>query len=140
MPLVFFIQRRENRKPHMEHSAGFLQLVRDAKTRVRELNVEQARRRLDANPDARLIDVREDHEWQAGHAARATHMGRGIIERDIERAVPDKDAELILYCGGGYRSALACDNLQRLGYTNVYSMDGGWTAWKESGAPVEEGA
>jgi rhodanese-related sulfurtransferase len=124
----------------MEHSAGFLQLVRDAKTRVRELNVEQARRRLDANPDARLIDVREDHEWQSGHAARATHMGRGIIERDIERAVPDKDAELILYCGGGYRSALACDNLQRLGYTNVYSMDGGWTAWKESGAPVEEGA
>jgi rhodanese-related sulfurtransferase len=124
----------------MEHSTGFLQLVRDAKTRIRELDVEGARRRLDANPQARLIDVREDHEWQAGHAARATHLGRGIIERDIERAIPDKQTELILYCGGGYRSALACDNLQRLGYTNVYSMDGGWKAWKESGAPLEEGA
>jgi rhodanese-related sulfurtransferase len=124
----------------MEHSAGFLRLVQDAKTRIRELDVEQARRRLDANPQARLIDVREDHEWQAGHAARATHLGRGIIERDIEQAIPDKQTELILYCGGGYRSALACDNLQRLGYTNVYSMDGGWKAWKESGALVEEGA
>lgn len=120
----------------MQHSAGFLQLVRDAKTRIRELDVEQARRRLDANPAARLIDVREDHEWQAGHAAPATHMGRGIIERDIEQAIPDKQTELILYCGGGYRSALACDNLQRLGYTNVYSMDGGWTAWQDSGAPT----
>ncbi|HEX9918301.1 MAG TPA: rhodanese-like domain-containing protein [Pyrinomonadaceae bacterium] len=124
----------------MQHSAGFLQLVRDAKTRIRELDVEQARRRLDANPHARLIDVREDHEWHAGHAAGAAHMGRGIIERDIEQAVPDKQTELILYCGGGYRSALACDNLQRLGYTNVYSMDGGWKAWKEAGAAVEEGA
>ncbi|HZH29829.1 MAG TPA: rhodanese-like domain-containing protein [Pyrinomonadaceae bacterium] len=122
----------------MQHSAGFLRLVEDAKTRIRELDVEEARRRLDANPRARLIDVREDHEWHAGRAARATHLGRGIIERDIEQAVPDKQTELILYCGGGYRSALACDNLQRLGYTNVYSLDGGWTAWKESGAPVEE--
>jgi len=121
----------------MQHSAGFLQLATDAKTRIRELNVEQTRERLDANPQARLIDVREDNEWQAGHAAGASHMGRGIIERDIEVAVPDKGAELILYCGGGYRSALACDNLQRLGYTNVYSMDGGWKAWTESGAPVE---
>ncbi|HEV2880721.1 MAG TPA: rhodanese-like domain-containing protein [Pyrinomonadaceae bacterium] len=121
----------------MRHSAGFLQLVQDAKTRIRELDVEQARRRLDTNPGARLIDVREDHEWQAGHAARATHLGRGIIERDIEQAIPDKQTELILYCGGGYRSALAADNLQRLGYTNVYSMDGGWKAWKESGQPTE---
>ena len=121
----------------MQHSAGFLQLAQDAKTRIRELNVEQTRRRLDANPDARLIDVREDHEWHAGHAAHATHLGRGIIERDIEQTIPDKHTELILYCGGGYRSALAADNLQRLGYTNVYSMDGGWTAWKASGAPVE---
>jgi rhodanese-related sulfurtransferase len=92
---------------------------------------------LQSNPEARLIDVREDNEWQAGHAAGAQHMGRGIIERDIEQAIPDKQAELILYCGGGFRSALAADNLQRLGYTNVYSMDGGWKAWKESGAPVE---
>ncbi|HYP01960.1 MAG TPA: rhodanese-like domain-containing protein [Pyrinomonadaceae bacterium] len=121
----------------MKHSPGFEQLAADAKTRIRELNVEQARQHLEANPGARLIDVREDNEWQAGHAARATHLGRGIIERDIEAAIPDKQTELILYCGGGYRSALACDNLQRLGYTNVYSMDGGWTAWKESGAPVE---
>jgi rhodanese-related sulfurtransferase len=121
----------------MQHSEGFLQLVEDAKTRIRELNVEEARRHLAANPQARLIDVREDHEWQAGHAARASHMGRGIIERDIEQSIPDKTTELILYCGGGYRSALACDNLQRLGYRNVYSMDGGWKAWKESGAPVE---
>ena len=124
----------------MQHSAGFLQLVNEARTRVRELDVDEARERLEANPDARLIDVREDHEWQTGHAAGASHMGRGIIERDIEQAVPDKQTELILYCGGGYRSALAADNLQRLGYTNVYSMDGGWKAWKDSGAPVEEGA
>ena len=137
MPPVFFIQRRENQN-HMQHSAGFLQLVRDAKTRIRELSVEQARRRLDTNPEARLIDVREDHEWHDGRAARAAHMGRGIIERDIEQAIPDKQTELILYCGGGYRSALACDNLQRLGYTNIYSLDGGWTAWKDSGAPTEQ--
>jgi rhodanese-related sulfurtransferase len=120
----------------MTHSAAYEQLVADAKTRIRELNVEQTLEHLDANPDARLIDVREDNEWQAGHAARAEHLGRGIIERDIEEAIPDKQTELILYCGGGYRSALACDNLQRLGYTNVYSMDGGWKAWKDSGAPT----
>lgn len=124
----------------MEHTPGFLQITNDAKARVRELNVEETRARLSANPEARLIDVREDNEWQAGHAAGAQHLGRGIIERDIETQVPDKDAELILYCGGGYRSALAADNLQRMGYRNVYSMAGGWKAWKESGAPVEEAA
>lgn len=138
MPPVFFIQRRAGEPTHhMQHSNGFLQLVADAKTRIRELNVEQARQHLHANPQARLIDVREDNEWQAGHATGAEHMGRGIIERDIEQAIPDKATELILYCGGGYRSALASDNLQRLGYTNVYSMDGGWKAWKESGQPTE---
>ena len=121
----------------MKHTAAYEQLVADAKTRIRELNVQQTLEHLDANPQARLIDVREDHEWQAGHAARAEHLGRGIIERDIEGVIPDKQTELILYCGGGYRSALAADNLQRLGYRNVYSMDGGWKAWKESGAPVE---
>jgi len=120
----------------MKHTAAYERLVADAKTRIRELNVQQTLEHLDANPQARLIDVREDHEWQAGHAARAEHLGRGIIERDIEGVIPDKQTELILYCGGGYRSALACDNLQRLGYTNVYSMDGGWTAWKDSGAPT----
>ena len=120
----------------MKHSAAYEQLVADAKTRIRELNVQQALEHLDSNPQARLIDVREDHEWQAGHAARAEHLGRGIIERDIEGVIPDKQTELILYCGGGYRSALACDNLQRLGYTNIYSLDGGWTAWKDAGAPT----
>jgi rhodanese-related sulfurtransferase len=119
----------------LKHSEGFLKIVEDAKTRVREISVDQARVRLTRG--ARLVDVREDNEWQAGHAAGAEHMGRGIIERDIEEAVPDKDAELILYCGGGYRSALAADNLQRMGYTNVLSMAGGWKAWKEAGAPVE---
>jgi rhodanese-related sulfurtransferase len=119
----------------MEHTEGFLKLVDDAKSRVREVSVEQALERL--RRGARLIDVREDGEWQGGHAAGARHMGRGVIERDIEREVPDHSAELILYCGGGYRSALACDNLRRMGYTNVYSLAGGWRAWQEAGAPVE---
>lgn len=123
----------------MEHTEGFLQLAEDAKTRVREVTVDEARARIAANPAARLIDVREDNEWQAGRAAGAEHMGRGIIERDIETKHPDKDAELILYCGGGYRSALACDNLQRMGYRNVHSMAGGWKAWQDAGAPVEGG-
>ncbi|HEY9283709.1 MAG TPA: rhodanese-like domain-containing protein [Pyrinomonadaceae bacterium] len=120
----------------MDHTEGFLRLAEDAKTRVREVTVDEARARLAANPSARLIDVREDNEWQAGHAAGAEHLGRGIIERDIETKHPDKHAELILYCGGGYRSALACDNLQRMGYTNVHSMAGGWRAWQDAGAPV----
>jgi rhodanese-related sulfurtransferase len=122
----------------MQHTEGFLKLVEDAKTRVREISVEDARARLSADDGARLIDVREDNEWQAGYAARAAHLGRGIIERDIETQVPDKATELILYCGGGYRSALAADNLQRMGYTRVYSLAGGWKAWQDSGAPVEK--
>ena len=121
----------------MQHSEGFLNLVEDAKTRVRELSVAETRERLAANTSARLIDVREDNEWHAGHAAGAQHLGRGIIERDVEHEFPDKDTELILYCGGGYRSALAADNLQRMGYRQVYSMAGGWKAWKDSNAPVE---
>ena len=121
----------------MKHAPGFLQLVDAAKGRIRETTVAETRARLSANPQARLIDVREDNEWQVGHAEGARHMGRGIIERDIENEVPDKETELILYCGGGYRSALAADNLQRMGYTNVYSMAGGWKAWKDSGAPIE---
>ena len=123
----------------MKHTPGFLELVNDAKTRIREVSVEETRRRLAAGGAARLIDVREDHEWQAARAAGAEHMGRGIIERDIETKIPDKSAELILYCGGGYRSALTADSLQRMGYTNVYSMAGGWKAWQEAGAPVEDG-
>lgn len=120
----------------MQHSEGFLKLAEDARRRIREISVTEARKRL-ASGNVRLIDVREDHEWAEGHAEGAEHMGRGIIERDIEKAIPDKAAEIILYCGGGYRSALVADNLQRMGYTNVVSMAGGWKAWKEAGALVE---
>jgi rhodanese-related sulfurtransferase len=120
----------------MKHSEGFLRLVSDAKSRIREVTVEQTRERIDTDPSVKLIDVREDNEWQAGHAAGADHLGKGIIERDIEEKVPDKSTEVILYCGGGYRSALAADVLQQMGYKNVFSMAGGWKAWKESGAPT----
>ena len=121
----------------MVHTEGFLKLVNDAKTRVKEVTVAETRGRLKQNPEAKLIDVREDKEWDAAHAAGAIHLGKGIIERDIETTVPDKSTELILYCGGGYRSALAGDVLQTMGYTNVFSMAGGWKAWRESDAPIE---
>ncbi|MEA2446265.1 MAG: hypothetical protein QOJ12_3561 [Thermoleophilales bacterium] len=121
----------------MKHSEGFLKIVNDAKSRVREVTVDETRERMAANNGVRLIDVREDNEWDAAHAAGAEHLGKGIIERDIEAAAPDKSTELILYCGGGFRSALAADVLQNMGYTNVFSMAGGWKAWKDSGAPVE---
>jgi rhodanese-related sulfurtransferase len=121
----------------MEHSEGFLKLASDARSRIQELTVAEARARLAANPQALLIDVREDNEWEAGHASGAEHLGKGIIERDIEARVPAPETELILYCCGGYRSALAADVLQRMGYRNVYSMAGGWKAWQEAGAPVE---
>ena len=120
----------------MKHSEGFLKLVNDAKTRVREISVAETQTRLAADKKVQLIDVREDNEWLAGHAKGAKHLGKGIIERDIEREVPDKTAELILYCGGGYRSALVTDVLQRMGYTNAWSMAGGWKAWKDSDAPT----
>ncbi|MEO6050017.1 MAG: rhodanese-like domain-containing protein [Pyrinomonadaceae bacterium] len=119
----------------MIHSEEFLAVVNDAKSRVSECDVAAARERV-AN-GAVLIDVREDNEYEAGHAAGARHMGRGVIERDIVQTYPEKDTELVLYCGGGYRSALSADMLQKMGYTNVWSTDGGWAAWKESGAPVE---
>ena len=121
----------------MKHSEGFLKLVNEAKSRIREITVVDTRARLAADSSVRLIDVREDSEWDTAHAAGAEHFGKGIIERDIEVAAPDKSAELILYCGGGYRSALVADVLQQMGYTNVYSLAGGWKAWKDSGAPVE---
>lgn len=122
---------------HKQHSPGFLAIVDDAKTRIRELTVEETIKCVNGG-EARLIDVREDNEWLAGHARNAEHLSRGIIERDIEVVVPDKDAELILYCGGGYRAALAADSLQKMGYTNVASMAGGWRAWLEANAPIEE--
>ena len=119
----------------MKHSSEFEKLVEDAKLRVKEVSVAETRDRIDAG--AILIDVREDREWQSGHAANAVHLGRGIIERDIVQTFPDRSKELILYCGGGYRSALAADNLQKMGYTNVFSMAGGWKAWNDAGSPVE---
>jgi rhodanese-related sulfurtransferase len=120
------------------HSPGFLKLVDDAKSRVREVSVEETRRRLETG-QAQVIDVREESEWAAGHARGAAHLGKGVIERDIEARVPDKNAEIILYCGGGFRSALSADSIQKMGYTNVSSMAGGWRAWQEVGAPVEVG-
>lgn len=119
----------------MQHSIEFLAIVDDAKSRITEISVVDSvdRQRAGAN----LIDVREDNEWQAGHVAGAAHMGRGIIERDIVQKIPDKDAEIILYCGGGYRSALAADMLQKMGYTNVLSMAGGWKAWNDAKLPIE---
>lgn len=121
----------------MKHSSEFVEIVDDAKSRVQEISVEQAFARM--SEGANLIDVREDNEWEAGHAKGAIHLGRGIIERDIVGAFPDKGAELILYCGGGYRSALSADMLQKMGYTNVLSMAGGWKAWKDAGGEVAKG-
>ena len=122
----------------MKHSEGFLRVVDDAKSRVREVSVAETQQRMRDDTGVKLIDVREDHEWNDAHAAGAIHLGKGIIERDIEATVPDKDTELILYCGGGFRSALAGDALQEMGYTNVFSMAGGWKAWKEAGGEVEK--
>lgn len=119
----------------MKHSSEFEAIVDDAKSRIKEVSVEETLERV--TDGAKVIDVREDNEWDAAHAAGATHLGRGIIERDIVDTFPDKNTELILYCGGGFRSALSADMLQKMGYTNVHSMAGGWKAWKNSGAPVE---
>jgi rhodanese-related sulfurtransferase len=121
----------------MEHAAGFLRLVEAARRRIRETTAEAVRAKQQAGARFHLVDVREDGEWQAGHAAGAVHLGKGIIERDIERTIPDREAEIILYCGGGYRSALAADALQQMGYTNVVSIDGGWKRWCALGYPVE---
>jgi rhodanese-related sulfurtransferase len=120
----------------MQHSPQFLKLVDDAKKRVKETNVPEVKRRMDAGEKMILVDVREDHEWAKGRLPGAVHMGRGIIERDIEQSIPDPKTKLVLYCGGGFRSALVADNLRRMGYTNVESMDGGWRGWMEAGLPV----
>ncbi|MDT5122837.1 MAG: hypothetical protein QOC96_2319 [Acidobacteriota bacterium] len=121
----------------MEHSPGFLKLAEEARKRIHEISVEAALERINSGEGARLIDVREDHEWEEAHAAGAEHLSKGIIERDIEKMIPDQGTELILYCGGGYRSALAAEVLQRMGYYDVSSVAGGWRAWKEAGAPTE---
>jgi rhodanese-related sulfurtransferase len=117
----------------MQHSPGFLKVVEEVRPRIREVTLEEARRRLTANPKAVLIDVREDSEWLAGHAVEAVHLGRGVLERDIERMIPDPATECILYCGGGYRSALAAEVAQRMGYTNVSSLIGGYKALVAAG-------
>lgn len=121
----------------MDHSEGFLKIAKDAKSRVRETTPEEVRKRQEAGDDFHFVDVREDDEWRKGRARGAIHLGKGIIERDIEKTVPDPEAEIILYCGGGYRSALAADVLQRMGYKNVISMDGGWKRWKDLDYPTE---
>lgn len=121
----------------MAHSPAFLGLIDSVRSDVLDISVEQTRAKLRDNPALNLIDVREDTEWAAGHVAGATHIGKGVIERDIEERFPDKTAEIILYCGGGFRSVLAADALQKMGYTNVASMAGGWREWKAIGAPVE---
>jgi rhodanese-related sulfurtransferase len=120
----------------MKHSPGFLRIVDEVRPRIRECTVADVKRRQDAGEVFHLVDVREADEWSRGHLPGARHLSKGIIERDIEATIPDLHADIVLYCGGGYRSALAADNLQRMGYTNVTSMDGGWRAWTESGFPT----
>jgi rhodanese-related sulfurtransferase len=120
----------------MKHNEGFLKLVNDAKSRIQQIDIGGYQKM--PREGHILIDTREDTEWAAGHAAGAVHLSKGIIERDIESKVPDKSATLVLYCGGGFRSALAADALQKMGYTNAISLDGGWRAWNEAGLPVEK--
>ena len=120
------------------HPPKFLAIVDDAKKRVRECTVDDVKQRLDRGDKFVLVDVREDSEWAADHLPGAIHLGKGVIERDIEKTVPDTNAELVLYCGGGFRSALAADNLQKMGYKNVISMDGGVRGWREKGYPMQK--
>jgi rhodanese-related sulfurtransferase len=122
----------------MKHNPGFLQLVQQAKQRVKECTVAEVKAKLDRGEPFHFLDIREDHEYQVDHAKGAVHLGKGIIERDIESRVPGKDEPIILYCGGGFRSALAADSLQQMGYRNVVSMDGGMRAWREAGFPIEK--
>ena len=122
----------------MAHAQRFLALVNDAKKRVKESNVADVKQRLDAGEKLVLIDVREESEWARGHLPGAIHLGKGVIERDIEQRLPEAGTKVVLYCGGGFRSALAADNLQKMGYTNVESMDGGWKGWLEAGFPTQK--
>jgi rhodanese-related sulfurtransferase len=123
----------------MKHSPGFLSLVEEAKKNVRECTVREVKERFDRGEKFQFVDVREDHEFAQDHAAGARHIGRGVLERDVETLIPDQDAAIVLYCGGGFRSALAADNLRKMGYRNVISMDGGMRAWREAGYPVTRG-
>lgn len=122
----------------MAHAPQFLKLVNESKSRIKQTNVQDVKRRMDAGEKFVLVDVREESEWAKGHAAGAVYLGRGVIERDVEARFPDPSTKLILYCGGGFRSALAADNLQKMGYRNVESMDGGWKGWVEAGLPTEK--
>src|SRR5262245_5247653 len=122
----------------MQHSEGFLKMVNEARTRVHELNIDQARERLKNNPGAILMDVREDLEWQNGHASEAVHLGKGILERDIEKSVPDHGTEIIMYCGGGFRSILTADAAQKMGYRNVFSLAGGYKGLVAAGWPMKK--
>jgi len=123
----------------MGHSPGFLKLVNDARTRVREISIEQTRVRLKENSKAVLMDVREDREWQKEHAVESVHLGKGILERDLEKMFPDPDTEIIMYCGGGYRSVLTCDAAQKMGYRKVHSLAGGYQAMVQSNWPMKKG-
>ncbi len=123
----------------MKHTEGFLKLVEDARSRVREVTVDDVKARLDRGEKFHLVDVREESEWAKDHLPGAIHLGKGVLERDVEERLPDTGAEIVLYCGGGFRSALAADNLQKMGYTNVLSMDGGIRAWREKGYPLTSG-
>jgi rhodanese-related sulfurtransferase len=136
---LFWKSDEQNLEDIMAHSPKFLSLVNDAKKRVRETNVPDVKRRMEAGEQFTLVDVREESEWAAGHLPKAIHLGKGIIERDIEQHIPSTDTKLILYCGGGFRSALTADNLQKMGYTNVESMDGGWKGWLAAGYPTSKG-
>jgi rhodanese-related sulfurtransferase len=121
----------------MDHSPGFLKIVADAQTRVREISIDQARAWLKLNPKLVLLDVREDSEWQAGHAAEAIHLGKGVLERDLEKMIPDVNTEIIMYCGGGFRSALTCDAAQKMGYCSVHSLIGGYKGLVAAGWPMK---
>jgi rhodanese-related sulfurtransferase len=123
----------------MKHNPGFLKLVDEAKKNIKEFSVGDVKAKLDRGERLHFIDVREDNEFLTDHAKGAVHLGRGILERDIETVIPDTRAEIVLYCGGGFRSALAAENLMKMGYTNVISMDGGIRAWREAGYPIEKG-
>jgi rhodanese-related sulfurtransferase len=140
--LALYAQKTEEKRSTetVAHNPGFQKLVDDAKSRIKEIDVDAYKKMVAAKERHVLVDTREDSEWDAGHVSGAVHLGKGVIERDIETRVPDKSTKIVLYCGGGFRSALAADNLQKMGYTNAISLDGGWRALKDSGLPVEKPA